>query len=493
MSLLVIEVPPDTPVLVGVAAVQDRRDDFQNSDDALGLMALALKNAAADAGDPDLLGRADEILVPKGMWKYSDPGRLLADRLGSKSATTGLAEIGVLQQSLITRACQRIASGDAQLVLVTGAEARYRSICAKKAGGVAVETTQTDVVPGVVLEPDAELWSPVEAAAGLAMPVGYYAIIDSALRYKQGITLEQHRDQMASCYSHYSEIAAANPDAWSDLAVDASFVRNHSPKNRMLAFPYTKFHNSQWNVNQGAGLIFCSAAMAAELQIDRSKWVFPLASTEANYMTVTASRKDLGGSVGFRVAGEVAMEMAGLSFDDIHLRELYSCFPSAVRVQQEEFGLEDAGDTSVTGAMTFAGGPLNNFVFQATVKMAHILRRQPAEVGLVTNVSGMLTKQACALWSATPNKEGWGFADVTERVRRESELCEVVAEYNGEGVVAGYTVLYEGDQPSRAVAVLDISEGRRTVAYSQDESLIQAMLEEECCGKSVTVHDGQFS
>ena len=34
-------------------------------------------------------------------------------------------------------------------------------------------------------------------------------------------------------------------------------------------------------------------------------------------------------------------------------------------------------DVSVTGGMTFGGGPLNNFVFQATVKMAQLLRREP--------------------------------------------------------------------------------------------------------------------
>ena len=49
--------------------------------------------------------------------------------------------------------------------------------------------------------PEDELWSQVESDAGLGMPVGYYAIMDSALRYKQGLTLEQHRDQMAAMYA----------------------------------------------------------------------------------------------------------------------------------------------------------------------------------------------------------------------------------------------------------------------------------------------------
>ena len=92
----------------------------------------------------------------------------------------------------------------------------------------------------------------------------------------------------------------------------------------------------------------------------------------------------------------------------------------------------------------------NNFVFQATVRMAQLLRRQTDEVGLVTTVSGMLTKQACALWSVAPNPGGWVCLDVTADVEAASDIREVVADYQGEGAVAGYTVLYQGSDPCRS-------------------------------------------
>ena len=486
------ECAANTPVLVGVAAVQQKVDDHRQALEAVALMERALRGAAEDAGSTELLGRADEILVPKSLWGYSDPGRLLAANLGAESATTLLAEFGVLQQSLLSRACQRIVAGEAQVVLVTGGEARYRSLCASKAGQEATETEQAGLHPDVTLRPDDDLWSPVESDSGLGMPVGYYAIMDSALRARQGLTLDEHRDQMAAMYARFSEIAAANPDAWSEQSAAADHIREHSPGNRMLAFPYTKLHNSQWNVDQAAGLILCSAAVATELGIERSKWVFPRATAESNFMSVVASRRDLGGSPGFRIAGQVAMDLAGVSFNEVRLRELYSCFPHAVRVQLQEFGMDSDGDISVTGGMTFGGGPLNNFVFQATARMAQLLRQSPQEIGLVTTVSGMLTKQACALWSATPNPGGWLYADVTERVRQASEVCELVADYTGDGPVAGYTVLYQGSDPWRAVAVFDIAGGRRTVAYSEDPEIIQMMMAGECCGEVFALRDGQF-
>lgn len=486
------EYDPNTPVLVGVGAVQQKIDDYECALEPVALMEQALRDAAVDAGSARLLSLADEILVPKSLWSYTDPGRLLAVALGAHSATTLLAEFGILQQSLLTRACQRIKDGDAEVMLVAGGEARFRALCAGKAGVEVFETPQNNAEPDITLRPQDDMWSPVESDTGLGMPVGYYAILDSALRYKQGLSVSQHRDQMASMYARLSELAADNPDAWSDQAASASHIREPSAANRMLAFPYTKLHNSQWNVDQAAGLILCSAGVAETLGIERSKWVFPQAFTESNAMSVVASRKDLGASPGFRIAGQAAMELAGVNFSDIRFCELYSCFPYAVRVQLEEFGLDLNCEVSVTGGMTFGGGPLNNFALQATVKMAQLLRENTAETGLVTTVSGLLTKQACALWSANPGVNGWTCADVTDQVNEQSEICELVANYRGTGSVAGYTVLYQGSDPWRAVAVFDLPDGQRTVAYSEDAAMMADMMTQECCGVFYSLADGRF-
>lgn len=483
---------PNTPVLVGVAAFQQQNPDFEKALEPVAIMERALRDAAEDAGAMALLERADEILVPKGIWGYSDPGRLLATALNADNAQSVLAEIGVSQQTLLTRACQQISKGEASVVLVTGAEAKYRAQCAVRAGSEAPETVQEGVEPDVMLLPENEIWSEVESAAGLGMPVGFYAIMDSALRHAQGLTPDMHRDQMAHIYQRFSEVASENPAAWVDEPVSAETIRGPAPGNRMLAFPYTKLHNSQWNVDQGAGLIFCSAGVASELGIPRDRWIFPRAFAESNFMSNVSSRGELGGCPGFRLAGETAMRRAGVSFDDIRLRELYSCFPLAVRSQLHEFGMSGEGDLTVTGGMTFGGGPLNNFVYQATVRMAQLLREQPEEVGLVTTVSGMLTKQGVALWSAQPNPDGWVFDDVTEQVREASDIRELVADYEGPAEVAGYTIIYMGDV-KRGVAVFDLPEGKRTVAYSEDPLITELLEGEECCGREFHLSGGVFA
>jgi acetyl-CoA C-acetyltransferase len=487
------ELDPRTPVLVGVAALQQQFEEAGAGLEAVALMVEALSRAADDAGNRELLARADRIEIPKGIWGYTDPGRLVADQLGAEKAETVLAEIGILQQTLLNRACNSIAAGEAEVVLITGAEAKYRALRGQIAGVEVAETVQADATPDVTLEPDAELWSPVESAAGLGMPVGYYAILDSALRHSQSMSLGVHRDQMATLYAEFSRIAAANEDAWVREPVAAEFIREHSPRNKMLAFPYTKLHNSQWNVDQAAGLIFCSVAVAQELNIAPSQWVFPLAGTESNAMSVVSARKELHRNYGFHIAGGKVLELAGKQPAELELMELYSCFPLAVRAQLAEIGVSDQRPLSVTGGMTFGGGPLNNFVLQATVKMAQLLRQQPEASGLVTCVSGMNTKQGCAIYSAQPGLNGWQFADVTAAVREATELCDVVGDYEGAATIAGYTVLFQGESPWRAVAVCDLPNGARTVAYSEDAVVVEGLMEGEFVGRSVAIAEGQFS
>ena len=69
------DLAPNTPILVGVGAVQQKKSDTAGLDEAVVLMERALHSAALDAGCDALLAEADEILVPKGIWSYSDPAR----------------------------------------------------------------------------------------------------------------------------------------------------------------------------------------------------------------------------------------------------------------------------------------------------------------------------------------------------------------------------------------------------------------------------------
>src|SRR6516225_773500 len=103
-------VPPRTPVLVGAAAIQQHTG--AEGDEAVDLMIEAVRRAGDDSGKSALPEQADLIAVPRGTWGYTDPARLVSEAFGAKARTV-LAQLGVLQQTLLTRACATIAAGQA--------------------------------------------------------------------------------------------------------------------------------------------------------------------------------------------------------------------------------------------------------------------------------------------------------------------------------------------------------------------------------------------
>jgi len=323
------------------------------------------------------------------------------------------------------------------------------------------------------------------------MPVGYYAIIESAFRQSMGWGVEEHRDRMAALYERFSEIAVQNPDAWKRERVAAEQIRNASAKNRMLAFPYTKLHNTSWNVDQAAALLFCSAGLASELGIPRERWVFPRAGTESNHMLALSQRPELHRCPGAQLAGRRALALAGVGVDELDLLEMYSCFPIAVESYATEIGIPLDRDLTVTGGMPFAGGPLNNYVLQATARMAMLLRERGQGTGLVTSVSGYLTKQGFGVWSMAPG-EGFGFADVTDEVAALAPARSVSALVDGPVTIRGCTVMYHEDHALCAVAVVDQADGSRSVASSPDAAVIARVESSECCGLGARVEGGQL-
>jgi len=478
-----------TPVLVGVAALQQQNPDFSIAKEAIELMIDACTHAANDAGSKALLTECQRIIVPQGMWPYTDPARQIADAIGASKATSVLVKIGVLQQSAMTDACERIARGDCDIVIVVGGEARYRALQAQIAGTQAAETV-VQGTPDEIMEPAADLWLDAETQAGLAMPVGFYALIESAYRYRKKIGVEQHRDYIAQLYSDFSKIACDNSAAWKREFVAADTIRNASPQNKMLAFPYTKLHNTSWNVDQAAALIFCSETKARELGLDASRWIYPRASAESNHMVCVSQRRDIGSSPGADIAARRALEAAAISSADIRYADLYSCFPVAVELFADALQLAADKPLTVTGGMPFAGGPLNNYVLQATVAMAQKLRADTDACGVVTSVSGLMTKQAVGIWSAQRPAVGFQSIDVSEEVASNDVAVPVLESDEGDVTVVAGTVLLQG--MSRAVVVADTADGKRVVLFSEDASVIERMQREECCGQVVTAHGKQF-
>jgi acetyl-CoA C-acetyltransferase len=484
---------PRTPVVIGTAAVSERRDDPVGSPSAIDLMARACEAAFADAGVAGIADAVGAVYVPKGSWRYVDPAGQVARRIGAGAARSVEAELGILQTTLFRHACDAIASGALDVAVVVGGEAKWRELRAAIAG-VELADDLGAGEPDERLAPHGTIVSADEIRAGLVTAVSQYSMLENAKRAADGQSLDEHAHVVASLWARFNEVARDRPEAWNRAPMSAEDIRTPGPKNRPLAFPYNKWHNSQWNVDQAACLVFASVEWARSHGVAPERVVHPHAIVDSEHMVPVSNRALLHRSPGFRIAGERAFALAGTTADAIGHVDLYSCFPIAVRVQANELGLSLERPLTITGGMTFGGGPLNNYVLQSASAMVRTLRDDPGSRGLVTAISGMITKQGVSVWSTDPPADGYRSADVTDEAARETPTVDTVAPTGADGEVATYTVLFDGDAPVRAVALVDVASAGRMVATSDDAELAAAMTTSEWCGRRVRVDDdGRFS
>ncbi|GIW40719.1 MAG: hypothetical protein KatS3mg076_1296 [Candidatus Binatia bacterium] len=485
-----------TPVVVGVALCQEKTEDPREASEPYRLMCKAVLEAAEDAGSSELLREVESVGVLRGMWQYRNPARLVALELGLGDVRTEIADPGVLQLTPFHALCRAIAEGRQDTGVVVGAEAQYRSLRSMLTNTPVSDTDDSDAPPPDVHYGSSDPFcSELEASRGLSLPAEFFAVLESAVRYDRGWSIEENERQLAELQSAFSRVAAKNPHAWRREELSPEEIRNPGPRNSVLAFPYRKRHAAQWNVNQSAAVLVCSRAKARELGLRPERWVYPVAATESRHVVTMAQKRHLHTHPGTVLAGERLFELSGLSPDDLSFADLYSCFPSAVWCFAHDLRIHPACPWTVTGGMAFAGGPFNHYALAATARMAEVLRQEPEpRHGLVSNLSGIFGKESCLLLSNRPPAGGYRFEDVTEAVARVDTPLPLDPAYTGPATVAGYTVLFQGETPFRAIAVCDTPEGSRTVAKTDDPRLAERMTREEFCGRRVRISsDGTMS
>lgn len=488
---------PRTPVLVGVGQISNRVDQGAAVLEPVDLMAEALRRAEADSGRPGLAAGADSVRVIMLLsWRYPNPGLLVGQRLGAdprESVCTVMG--GNYVQTLVNRTALDILEGRNDLVLLTGAEAwRSRSDARRADSGITWTVQPDDTPPATVFGEDKDLMGPGELARNIFMPVQLYPMFDNALRAADGISIDEHRQRIATLWSRFSEVASTNPYAWSQEVFTPEQLATATPDNRMVGFPYTKRLNSNNNVEQGAGLILCSVERARALGIAEDRWVFLHSGADASDHWFVSNRDDLHSSPAIRTAGRAALDLAGVGADDLAHVDLYSCFPSAVQVAARELGLGIDRQLTVTGGMSFAGGPWNNYTMHGIATMAGVLRDDAGSVGLCTANGGYLTKHAFGVYSTAPPAGGSFRWTSTQDEVDASPSRELDPEPEGAVEIESYTVMHGRDgEPEQGLAALRTPAGRRAWGVTTDPTTMTTMTRDEVIGHGATVTpDGAF-
>ena len=123
------------PVIVGVGEIVDRPKEITEGLEPLGLLVEALKRAEADSG-ARLLDEIDSLDIVNFLsWRYREPEKQLARRLGIQPKHAYYGPVGGESPiRYLHEAAQRIARGECSVAAVCGAEAQSTATKAERAG-----------------------------------------------------------------------------------------------------------------------------------------------------------------------------------------------------------------------------------------------------------------------------------------------------------------------------------------------------------------------
>jgi acetyl-CoA C-acetyltransferase len=483
---------PRAPVIIGVGQIVQHNDDLDEALDPSLMMCAAIGEATVDAGLRSIPNPQSIRVVNLISWKYGDPAYLVAQQLGLSPSETACTPMGGQgPQHLVNATAAEIQAGTLDIAILAGGEARRTRMRARKADHpLNWPTAPEDQTPKIIGE-ELDLNHPSELARGVMMPVQIYPIFESAIRARTGSTPEEHLRAISELWSRFSEVAAANPFAWSRQSRSAEEIRTPSPTNRMVGLPYTKYMNSNNDVDMAAAVIMCSAEKAESLGVARDRWVFVHAGTDCHEHKFFSNRWSFADTPAIELGGRRALELAGCTIDDIALVDLYSCFPSAVQLGAQSLGLSLDGQLTRTGGLSFAGGPWNNYVMHAIATMVGDLRDQPGERGLVWANGGYVTKHSFGIYSSEPSAAGFRSDSPQDEIDAlpHRDLAEP-ADAAGSTTIEAYTVMHSREgEPETAIAACLLADGRRAWGMTTESSLATAMCAGEWVGTRVTLTD----
>ena len=478
---------PRTPVLIGQGQALDRSTNSTTAKHPVALMAEALVAAASDAGI-SLPSHVDAIRVVRLLsWKYTNAAHALARACGISAdeyATTPHG--GNMPQTLVNLTALQIQRGECDFVVLAGGECARTRAATKDSQQLSWPAPDEAPHPTHIVE-DLALLNEEELRLGIVLPVQIYPMFETALRAAAKRSVSDHDHRIAQLWSRFSAVAATNAFAWSRSPLSADEIYYVTADNRMIGLPYRKVMNSNNQVNLAASLIMCSAERAEALGVPRDRWVFPLAGTDCHEHQFVSNRWSFAETPAVARGGKLALELAGTTLGDIALIDLYSCFPSAVQLGAASLGLDLRQQLTLTGGLSFAGGPWNNYVMHAIATAMRRLRESPNDKAFIWANGGYATKHAFGIYATEPAATGFRHAapqaEIDALPRRELATGEDAA---GPATIEAYTVMHDREgAPERFIASVIRGDGQRAWVNCDDRSIATHFVSGEHVGDAV--------
>ncbi len=503
-------IDPRTPVIVGVGQAAERVDEAgYRGLSPIDLAVAAAQAAVADTGAKShaIIAAIDTIACTR-QFENSTPGApaplgkstkypvSVSNRLGA-APRRAILEVagGQSPQHLVTEFSREILRGNADVVLLAGAEAmstvRHHAKSDDKP-----DFSDDPADPAGSFEDRgfglAGMFSMEQAAHGLTTAPSQYALLENARRAARGESRDKYSAAMGALFAPFAKVAAANPLSAAPEERSAEELVTVTERNRMIADPYPRFLVARDQVNQGAAVLLMSVEAARRLGIDESKWVFLHGQADLRDRNLL-ERQNLGEGPAAVAAVRHALEVAGVSLDDVDFFDFYSCFPVAVSNITENLGLspDDPRGLTLTGGLPFFGGAGNNYSMHAIAEAVDRVRAKPGSYALVSANGGVVSKTSVGIYSTTPTDLK---SDDSATLQSEIDARESpphVEHPAGWAVIDTYTVVHGsgGRKTGIVIGRLDAGGGRFLAQVAEGDHELMELLEtaEQPVGERVYV------
>jgi hypothetical protein len=300
----------------------------------------------------------------------------------------------------------------------------------------------------------------------LVQPTQVYPLYENATRHAWKQSFDDSERESAILWSRYSQAAARNPTAWLPRLHTEEEIRADGPDNRMIAYPYRKLMVANPMVNQGAAILVTSLAAARQAGVPADKIVYLWSGAHANEPADFLARDRYDRSSAQDAVLNTTVALAGKTANEFDLLEFYSCFPTVPKMARRTLGLGPDLQPSVTGGLTFFGGPANNFMTHAIAAAGKAIREKAGRTALLYGQGEFVTKHAAVVLADEPASSPPEMRDVQALADAASGPGpRLLEDYEGTASIETFTIVYDrSGLPQHAPIVARTPAGDRVVA-----------------------------
>lgn len=489
---------PTAPVIIGVGEAS-RKTVVGDWPSPRELAGAAIRAALADTGQADAVAVAIDTIAA--IRTFEDSGVSMgtgspdnvAEAFGAAGGVSAerliYADVGGQSpQALVNELAGSIRRGEIEAALIVGAEANGTAKRARKAG-VELDWKLPSDTPFDNRLSSFPILNRTEIRHGIvSMPLAY-SLMENARRLALGKSREDYATDMAHLWSAFSQKSLHRKHAQFSRAWSANELTSEVEGNYQLTDIYRRWHVAQDAVDLGGATILTSAGKAQQLGIAPENMVWLAGAAETREPPLS-ERANIASPDALDYAMRAALDQSGIASTDLGPVDIYSCFPVAVFSAADRLGDSNraAGDYTLTGGLSFFGGPGNGYALYSLAAMVEKLRRDPVKPAMVTANGGVMSKQAVGIYTAAQPVRAWSEAaqgytaksveldDTPQGKGRLLSFARPVAKSE----IGAATLLLEMANGARAMAVIDdapdIDLGGLTVEVTPGEKRHSAIL-----------------